>query len=127
MVTAMLGAFASQAFAMGLGDIRLASVLNQPLHAEIELLSPTATDLAELRVALASNEAYNRAGVERAYFHTKLRFEVLTRPDGTAAIKVTSREPVREPYLDFLLEATWGSGQVLREYTVLVDPPAMMP
>lgn len=127
LVTAMLGAFASQAFAMGLGDIRLASVLNQPLHAEIELLSPTATDLAELRVALASNEAYNRAGVERAYFHTKLRFEVLTRPDGTAAIKVTSREPVREPYLDFLLEATWGSGQVLREYTVLVDPPAMMP
>ena len=127
LVTAMLGAFASQAFAMGLGDIRLDSVLNQPLHAEIELLSPTATDLAELRVALASNEAYNRAGVERAYFHTKLRFEVVTRPDGTAAIKITSREPVREPYLDFLLEATWGSGQVLREYTVLVDPPAMMP
>ena len=127
LVTAMLGAFASQTLAMGLGDIRLNSVLNQPLHAEIELLSPTVTDLAELRVALASSEAYNRAGVERAYFHTKLRFEVVTRPDGSAAIKVTSREAVQEPYLDFLLEATWGSGQVLREYTVLVDPPSLMP
>ncbi len=127
LVTAMLGAFASQSFAMGLGDIRLNSVLNQPLLAEVDLLSPTPTDLVALRVALASNEAYNKAGVERAFFHTKLRFEVVSRPNGSAVIKITSREAVREPYLDFLLEATWGSGQVLREYTVLIDPPAMMP
>lgn len=127
LVTAMLGAFASQAFAMGLGEIRLHSALNQPLHAEIELLSPTAADLNDLRAALASNEAYTKAGVERAFFHTKMRFEVVKRADGSAAIKITSREPVREPYLDFLLEATWGSGQVLREYTVLVDPPVLMP
>lgn len=127
LVTAMLGAFASQAYAMGLGDIRLISVLNQPLHAEIELLSPTANDLAELQVGLASGDAYAKAGVERVFFHTKLRFSVVKRADGTAAIKVTSHDPVREPYLDFLIEATWGSGQVLREYTVLVDPPALMP
>lgn len=127
LVTAMLGAFASQTFAMGLGDIRLNSVLNQPLLAEVELLSPTPTDLVALRVALASNEAYNKAGVERTFFHTKLRFEVVSRPNGSAVIKITSREALREPYLDFLLEATWGSGQVLREYTVLVDPPALMP
>lgn len=127
LVTAMLGAFASQAFAMGLGEIRLNSVLNQPLHAEIELLSPTASDLAQLQVALAPSEAYARAGVERVFFHTKLSFTVVKRPNGSAYIKVTSREPVREPYLDFLVEATWGAGQVLREYTVLVDPPALMP
>lgn len=127
LVTAMLGAFVSQSFAMGLGEIRLNSVLNQPLNAEIQLLSPTPSDLVALRVALASPAAYKRAGVERAFFHTKLRFEVVSRPDGSAFIKVTSREPVREPYLDFLIEATWGSGQVLREYTMLVDPPAMMP
>lgn len=127
LVTAMLGAFASQSFAMGLGEIRLHSTLNQPLHAEIELLSPTAVDLNDLHAALASNEAYVKAGVERAFFHTKMRFEVVKRADGSAAIKITSREPVREPYLDFLLEATWGSGQVLREYTVLVDPPVLMP
>lgn len=127
LVTAMLGAFASQTFAMGLGEIRLNSVLNQPLQAEIELLSPTANDLAQLRVVLAPSEAYARAGVERVFFHTKLSFSVVKRPNGTAYIKVTSREPVREPYLDFLVEATWGAGQVLREYTVLVDPPALMP
>lgn len=127
LVTAMLSAFASQTFAMGLGEIRLNSVLNQPLHAEIELLSPTAKDLTELQVALASSEEYTRAGVERVFFHTKLRFAVVKRPNGSAYIKVTSRDPVREPYLDFLIEATWGSGQVLREYTVLVDPPALMP
>ena len=127
LVTAMLGAFASQAIAMGLGEIQLHSALNQPLLAEIELLSPTAADLNDLRATLASREAYAKAGVERGFFHTKLRFEVIKRPNGTAAIKVTSHDPVREPYLDFLLEATWGSGQALREYTVLVDPPVLMP
>lgn len=127
LVTAMLAAFANQAYAMGLGEIRLNSVLNQPLNAEIELLSATPGDLAQLRVALASPEAYGRAGVERAFFHTKLRFSVVSRPDGSAVIKVTSHDSVRDPYLDFLVEATWGSGQVLREYTVLVDPPALMP
>lgn len=127
LVAAMLAALSSQAFAMGLGDIRLNSVLNQPLDADIELLSPTAVDVAALRVILASPTAYSRAGVEREFFHTKLKFNVVQRPDGSAYIKVSSREPVREPYLDFLIEATWGSGQVLREYTMLVDPPAMMP
>ena len=28
-----------------------------------------------------------------------------------------------EPYLDFIIEARWPSGRLLREYTVLVDPP----
>ncbi len=127
LVTAMLGAFASQSFALGLGDIKLNSALNQPLDAEVELLSPTPKELNELRVTLAPPEAYQKAGLERVHFHTRMRFSVERRPDGRAVVRITTRDPVREPFLDFLLEASWSAGQVVREYTVLVDPPVLMP
>ncbi|HSH29852.1 MAG TPA: FimV/HubP family polar landmark protein [Thiohalobacter sp.] len=127
LVTAMLGAFASHAYALGLGEIKLNSALHQPLDAEITLLSATPEEVDQLKVRLASPEAYARAGVERIYLHTRLKFAVTTRPDGTAVIKVTSQEPVREPYLDFMVQASWASGQLVREYTMLIDPPALMP
>lgn len=127
LVTAMLGAFASHAYALGLGEIKLNSALHQPLDAEITLLSATPEEVDQLKVRLASPEAYAQAGVERIYLHTRLKFAVTTRPDGTAVIKVTSQEPVREPYLDFMVQASWASGQLVREYTMLIDPPALMP
>ncbi|WJW74515.1 FimV/HubP family polar landmark protein [Thiohalobacter sp. IOR34] len=127
LVTAMLGAFTSQSYALGLGEIDLHSALNQPFDADIEVLEATPKELAELRVGLASSEAYTRTGLERIYLHTKLRFSVERRKDGTAVVHVSSREPIREPFLDFLIEASWGSGQVVREYTVLIDPPVLMP
>ena len=127
LVTAMLGAFASHAYALGLGEIKLNSALHQPLDAEITLLSATPEEVDQLKVRLASPEAYAEAGVDRIYLHTRLKFAVTTRPDGTAVIKVTSQEPVREPYLDFMVQASWASGQLVREYTMLIDPPALMP
>ncbi len=127
LVTAMLGALASQAHALGLGDIEILSALNQPLNAEIRLLSATPTELDELRVMLADQVAFSRAGLDRSYLLTKLKFDVQRGADGNGLIKVTTREPVREPFLDFLVQATWSSGQILREYTVLIDPPVLMP
>ncbi|MDT8287853.1 MAG: FimV/HubP family polar landmark protein [Elusimicrobiales bacterium] len=127
LVTAMLGAFASHAYALGLGEIKLNSALHQPLDAEISLLSASPEEVDQLRVQLASPQAYQQAGVERIYLHTRLKFAVVTKPDGSAVIKVTSQDPVREPYLDFLVQARWASGQMVREYTMLIDPPALMP
>lgn len=127
LVTAMLGAFASHAYALGLGEIKLNSALHQPLDAEISLLSATPEEVDQLRVQLASPQAYQQAGVERIYLHTRLKFAVVTKPDGSAVIKVTSQDPVREPYLDFLVQARWASGQMVREYTMLIDPPSLMP
>ncbi|HEB98211.1 MAG TPA: tetratricopeptide repeat protein [Thiotrichales bacterium] len=127
LVTAMLGVFAGRALALGLGDIELKSALNQPLDAEIQVISSSPHEVAELHVGLASAEAYRKAGLERIYLHTKLRFTVERKKDGSAVIRVTSREPIREPFLDFMVEASWGAGEILKEYTVLVDPPALMP
>lgn len=128
LAMAMWGTLAAQsALALGLGDIQLKSALNQPLRAEVELLSVTERELQELRVALADPEVFQRAGIERQPFLTRIQFEPLRKPDGTAVIQITSRESVREPFLDFMLEVVWANGKLVRAYTVLVDPPVTMP
>ncbi len=128
MAAAMWGALATQsAFGLGLGNINLKSSLNQPLQAEVELLSASEKDLQELKVNLGSPEAFQSAGIDRLNFLGKLKFEAIRKPDGVAVISITSRESVREPFLDFLLEVIWANGKLTREFTVLVDPPVTMP
>ena len=128
LAMAMLGAFAStNVVALGLGDIELKSALNQPLNAEVELLSATDPDLEELKVAIASSQAFASAGIERTLFLNKLQFSVGHNTAGKPVVHITSRDVVREPFLDFLLEMSWSKGRLVREYTVLVDPPVTMP
>jgi pilus assembly protein FimV len=109
--------------ALGLGEIELQSYLNQPLNAAIDVNRVDGVSPDEIIVNLASEQAYERVGLRRDYFLTRLDFEVTTAPNGELVISVTSSEPVREPYLNFLVEVSWPSGRVLREYSVLVDPP----
>ena len=119
---------ASNAWALGLGDIRLESALNQPLRAEIELLSATPEELNNLDVQLASVETFQRYGLDRPTFLTRIQFTVERsgRADGNV-IRVTSLEPVTEPFITFLVEAIWSRGRLLREYTLLLDPPTFAP
>ncbi|SDI50718.1 pilus assembly protein FimV [Pseudomonas flavescens] len=109
--------------ALGLGEITLHSALNQPLNAEIELLA-VGDDMSasDIRVALAPADAFNLAGVDRVYFLNDLRFNPVLR-GGRSVVRVVSNQPVREPYLNFIVELKRPGGQLLREYTVLLDPP----
>lgn len=109
--------------ALGLGEIKLKSGLNQPMVAEIELLQMRDLGPNEVLPSLASQEDFERAGVSRDFFLTDMRFEVQVRPDGTAFVLVTTRKPVREPFVNFLMEVLWPAGRLLREYTLLMDPP----
>lgn len=109
--------------ALGLGEIELQSYLNEPLDAEIVLPQSRGINPADVFVNIASEEAYNLVGLDRNQFLSKLRFQVIPGSDGRLVINVSSREPLREPYLNFLLELTWPNGRLLREYAVLVDPP----
>lgn len=111
--------------ALGLGDIVMKSALNQPLDAEIELVSVQSGDEEGLKVGLASAEDFARVGAERSYFLTKIKFNVEKKADGTPYIRLSTREPVTEPFLDFVVEARWPRGRLLREFTVLVDPPVL--
>ena len=115
------------AHALGLGEVTLQSALNQPLVAEIELLEVRDLASGELLPNLASPEEFTRAGVDRQYFLTDLKFTPILKPNGKSVIRVTSNKPVREPYLNFLVEVLWPNGRLLREYTLLLDPPLYSP
>jgi pilus assembly protein FimV len=119
---------ASQAWALGLGEIRLSSALNEPMRAEIELIAATPEELDNLTIALASEETFSRYDLDRPLFLTRLQFEMVRsgRADGNV-IRVTSIAPITEPFVTFLVEASWSRGRLLREYTILLDPPTFAP
>ncbi|MBD2836810.1 FimV family protein [Pseudomonas sp. JM0905a] len=108
--------------ALGLGEITLHSALNQPLDAEIELLEVGDLNDSEIKIRLASADDFERAGVDRFIFLNDLRFSPVIRGSGSR-IRVASSKPVREPYLNFIVEVARPNGKLLREYTLLLDPP----
>ncbi len=114
---------AQWALAVGLGEIKLQSAMNEPLRAEIALLSVGDLNESQIAAKLASPEDFQRAGVEREFQLADLHFKVDLSNTANPVIRVSSRHPMKEPYLNFLLELRWTSGRLLREYTLLLDPP----
>ncbi len=114
------------AFALGLGEIHSHSALNQNFKAEIDLLSVAQEEVQDIRVNLASQDAFDRAGIERLFLLSGLKFEPMYNASGVPVIAVTSSDPIREPFLNFLLEVNWPKGRLVREYTVLLDPPVTL-
>jgi pilus assembly protein FimV len=108
--------------ALGLGEITLHSALNQPLRADIALVDAAGLEEGELTVSLATADEYRRAGVERLLFLNDLKFIPVLRGN-RRFIRVTSNKPVNEPFLNFLVQLNQPNGRLLREYTVLIDPP----
>jgi len=113
----------ASAYSLGIGDIKLHSALNQKLDAEIALLLSSGETIADVKVSLASPEKFDQAGVPWSYFLSKIKFEAVTQANGSTIVKLSSKEALREPFLDFLLEVSWATGSLYREFTVLVDPP----
>lgn len=107
----------------GLGKLSVKSALGEPLSGEIELVNIQAEELATLTVKMASRDAFSQARVEYLPSLSSVRFAVEMRPDGNPVIRVTSTQPMNEPFVDMLVELTWASGRLLREYTFLLDPP----
>ena len=101
------------------------SALGQPLLAEIDVNAVSEDEASTLAVALASQAAFRQANLEFNPALSSLRFEVGKRSDGSYVIRVQSSRPVDEPFLDLLIELTSSTGRVQREYTVLLDPPAL--
>lgn len=123
-VSVVVGAlgFPALASALGLGEITLHSALNQPLRADIALVDVAGIGEGDLSASLASPDDFSRAGVERVFFLNDLRFTPVLRGD-RSFIRVTSNKPVEEPFLNFLVQLNQPNGRLLREYTVLIDPP----
>jgi pilus assembly protein FimV len=117
----------SMARALGLGEIHLNSALNEPMNAEIELIAAAPDELTALRAALASREAFTRYGIDRPPFLSTLTFKVGKGKDGRDALLVHSTDAIPEPFVTFLVEVNWARGRLMREYTVLLDPPVYTP
>ncbi|QJD31349.1 hypothetical protein GNH96_06840 [Methylococcus geothermalis] len=111
--------------ALGVGELRLQSALNQTLKAEVPLVV-SGEKLEDIKVTLGAPDAFAQAGIDRHQFLTSLRFHPEQRPDGSYVIQISSREPIREPFLSFLMEVSWPEGRVVKEFTVLVDPPSQV-
>ena len=117
----LLAVSASATANVSLGEIEVRSFLNQPLQAQFRVQGSTLAG-TEVEVRVASEEAYRRAGLLRTAIPADLNIAV-EGTGTTRTVRVTTMRPVREPYLGLLLEARWPAGRVLREYTILLDPP----
>ena len=125
LLAAGLIALPLMSHAAGLGNLSVTSALGQPLAAEIELLAADKAELDSLAATLASDQAFRDARIEYAPVLSTLRFAVVKKPNGKAVLKVTSSRPVNDPFIDMLIELNWASGRLVREYTVLLDPPGI--
>lgn len=111
------------AHAAGLGKLSVQSALGQPLRAEIELVSVTKDDLPGISARLASDELFRQARIDRSGSLGSLEFDVAQRANGQPVIRITSSTPMADPFLDMLIELNWSTGRIIREYTILLDPP----
>jgi len=126
LALAMSLAFAApMAHSASLGRINVMSALGQPLRAEVEVTAVSREEAASLAVRLASAAAFRQANLDMNPALTGLRVTLDRRGDSGYVVRLTSPTAVNEPYLDLLLELTSASGRVLREYTILLDPPAL--
>ncbi|MEE9332174.1 MAG: FimV/HubP family polar landmark protein, partial [Methylophilaceae bacterium] len=110
-------------FAAGLGQLNVASGIGEPLKADIQLLSVTSSEMASLKARIAPQAAYAAKGLERPSSHNDISIRVAKATGGKKLLKLYSNQPITEPFLDMLVELEWGTGRILREYTVLLDPP----
>lgn len=127
LLIAAVAALPGLAQAAGMGKLTVKSALGEPLAAEIELVNIQKEELSSLNAKVASREAFNQARLEYLPLLNNLRFSVELRGDATPYIKLTSTQPINEPFVDMLVELTWSSGRLLREYTFLLDPPSLAP
>src|ERR1700677_2191338 len=119
--------WSNSSWALGLGEIHLNSALNEPLNAEIDLSAASPDELTALRAALAPREAFTRYGIDRPPFLSRLTFKVGKGKDGRDVLQVRSTDAIPEPFVTFLVEVNWARGRLMREYTVLLDPPVYTP
>ena len=110
-------------WALGLGRLNVQSALGETLKAEIEVTSITPEEASSLRLRVAGSEAYRAAGVEYNAVLAATQVQVQRRADGRTVLRLTSERAVLEPFVDVILEASWASGRLVREYTMLFDPP----
>jgi pilus assembly protein FimV len=123
VAAAVLCAAAPSTWALGLGRLTVESALGETLKAEIDVTSLTPEEAASLKVKVASPDAYHAAGVDYNGVLAGTQVALQHAPDGHTVLRLSSDRAVQEPFVDVILELSWSSGRLVREYTLLFDPP----
>jgi pilus assembly protein FimV len=123
-VTVTLLGFANTAAALSLGRMTVLSGLGEPLRAEIELPDISADEAGSLRPEVAPVEAFRTAGLEYSPALADLKIQLQRRPDGRSVLRLNSNRAVNDPFVDLILQVSWASGRIVRDYTILLDPPS---
>lgn len=113
------------AHALALGRITVQSALGEALRAEVDITEIDASEAATLRATIASPAAFKSAGVDFMPVLNGVQISMQRRADGRSFLRLTGSRPVTEPFVDLILEASWSSGRVARDYTMLFDPPGL--
>ena len=114
-------------YAISMGDINVANTLGEPMNVLIELGTASKDEISSLSARLAPPEVFKNAGLDYPSGLPPLNFKIETNANGEPYIKITSTQPINEPFVNLLVELTWSSGKLLREYTFLLDPPGYVP
>jgi pilus assembly protein FimV len=114
-------------YAISMGDINVANTLGEPMNVLIELGTASKDEISSLSARLAPPEVFKNAGLDYPSGLPPLKFKIETNANGEPYIKITSVQPINEPFVNLLVELTWSSGKLLREYTFLLDPPGYVP
>ena len=112
-------------FALGLGPIHSKTAINQYFYATIPVESRSASTFRSLKVRLAGYRQFKKRGLDYPAVLMSFRFHLERMANGQHDIVVTSDQPIRRPFLVFLLDVRWPSGRLMREYTVLLNPPLL--
>ena len=121
LVILILCAIPQLSAAVGLGAVKVSSYLNEPLNAQIALTGIKADELDNLRVRLADDASFERAGLDRSYLLTQLKFSTQTLSNGRAYIQVSSRESIREPGLSLIVSLVSQTASHERRYDLLLN------
>jgi pilus assembly protein FimV len=121
---ALLGLSGTGAYALSLGRLTVQSALGEPLRAEIEIPDINAEEAATLKAGVALPDAFVAAGLDYNPAMSSLQ-ATLVRRDGRSFLRLSSDRTINDPFVDLILEATWSSGRIVRDYTLLFDPPAL--
>lgn len=123
--TALLCLWGSNAAALSLGRITVQSALGEPLRAEIDIPDINADEAASLKTSVALPDAFRASGLEYNPAMAGLKATLERRPDGRAYIRLSGDRAINDPFVDMIIEARWASGRVVRDYTMLFDPPSL--
>ncbi len=113
---------ASQSYALGLGGLQINSALDEVLNGEIPFVIDSSEKIESIEVAVASFSDYEKVGLDKSYVPSNIQVNVIEK-NGQKYVQVSSLGPISEPIVSLLLVVDWSNGHLLREYTILLDPP----